>query len=145
MELDNPMTSRRAVIAAAGALTVAGLAGCEAYGGSDPAPTTPDAGAAAGAAAAPLAATADIPVGGGKIFADKKIVVTQPQAGTFKAFSAICTHAGCPVAEVKGGTINCTCHGSKFKIADGSVASGPASSPLAAVSVKVEGASITLG
>jgi Rieske Fe-S protein len=89
-----------------------------------------------------LAKTSDIPVGGGKILADKKIVITEPQAGSFKAFTAVCTHQGCTVDSVSGGTINCPCHGSKFSIANGSVVNGPAVSPLAPVSITVQGTSI---
>jgi len=103
-------------------------------------------GAAAGAAAgAALAQTGDIPVGGGTVFAAAKVVVTQPQPGTIKAFSAVCTHQGCTVGDVSGGTINCPCHGSKFRVADGSVANGPAAAPLPAVNVRVEGTAIHLG
>ncbi|MFI6183294.1 Rieske (2Fe-2S) protein [Nonomuraea sp. NPDC051191] len=91
-----------------------------------------------------LAKTADIPVGGGTVFKDQKIVVTQPTAGEFKAFSAICTHKGCPVGGVADGAIVCPCHGSKFNIADGSVTDGPADKPLAAQQIKVEGDQITL-
>jgi len=58
-------------------------------------------------------------------------VVTQPVSGTFKAFSATCTHQGCAVSEVANGTINCPCHGSRFAVADGSVTAGPATTPLA--------------
>ena len=68
---------------------------------------------------------ATIPVGGGKIFADQKVVVTQPTSGEFKAFSAVCTHQSCVVADVSGGTINCACHGSKFDITTGAVKNGP--------------------
>lgn len=89
-----------------------------------------------------LALTSDVPVGGGKILADKKIVITQPRAGSFEAFTAVCTHQGCTVSSVSGGTINCPCHGSKFSIANGSVMHGPAASPLAPVSIKVQGTSI---
>jgi Rieske Fe-S protein len=89
-----------------------------------------------------LARTADIPVGGGKILTDKKIVITQPQAGSFDAFTAVCTHQGCTVGSVAGGTINCPCHGSKFSITNGSVVNGPATSPLAPVSIKAQGSSI---
>jgi nitrite reductase/ring-hydroxylating ferredoxin subunit len=91
-----------------------------------------------------LAKTSDIPVGGGKIFKDEKVVVTQPKEGEFKAFTNICTHQQCPVASVSGGTINCTCHGSKFKIADGSVAHPPATKPLAEKQITVDGNSIRL-
>jgi Rieske Fe-S protein len=89
-----------------------------------------------------LALTSDVPVGGGKILADKKIVITQPRAGSFEAFTAVCTHQGCTVSSVSGGTINCPCHGSKFGIANGSVVTGPAASALAPVSIKVQGTSI---
>jgi Rieske Fe-S protein len=89
-----------------------------------------------------LATISAVPVGGGMILAEKKIVITQPQAGSFKAFTAVCTHQGCTVSTVSGGTINCPCHGSKFSVANGSVVGGPAPSPLAAVSIKVQGTSI---
>jgi Rieske Fe-S protein len=99
---------------------------------------------AAGGSGSALAKTGDIPTGGGTVFADRKVVVTQPTAGEFKAFSAVCTHQGCIVKDVSGGTINCPCHGSKFKIADGSVAAGPASQPLEKKAVTVTGGKITL-
>jgi Rieske Fe-S protein len=89
-----------------------------------------------------LALTSDVPAGGGKILADKKIVITQPRAGSFEAFTAVCTHQGCTVSSVSGGTINCPCHGSKFSITNGSVVGGPAPSALAPVSIKVQGTSI---
>lgn len=91
-----------------------------------------------------LARTSDIPVGGGTVFADRKVVVTQPEAGEFKAFSAICTHQGCTVNKVANGTIDCPCHGSKYRIADGSVAAGPAPRPLPAEQITVSGETITL-
>ena len=88
-------------------------------------------------------AKADIPVGGGKIFADLQAVVTQPKSGDFKAFTSVCTHQGCTVAEVVQ-TINCNCHGSKFSITDGSVVNGPATAPLAAKRVTANGNSLTV-
>ncbi|WP_327007407.1 Rieske (2Fe-2S) protein [Dactylosporangium sp. NBC_01737] len=150
-------TTRRTLLTGAGAVGLtAALAGCAAYGdtGTDtaaPAPADTGAGAtgATGDGGAPagggggFAKTSDIPVGGGKIFEDQKIVVTQPTAGQFKCFTAVCTHAGCVVGDVSGGTINCPCHGSKFKVADGSVANGPASKALKAVAIKVNGDAIT--
>jgi Rieske Fe-S protein len=99
----------------------------------------------AGASGGPeLAKTSDIPVGGGKIFKDQKVVVTQPAKDEFKAFSAICTHQGCTVGSVANGTINCPCHGSRFRIADGSVAHGPATRPLPEEKITVEGGSVRL-
>jgi nitrite reductase/ring-hydroxylating ferredoxin subunit len=103
-----------------------------------------------GAAAGPLAATTDIPEGGGTIFADQKVVVTQPAKGDFKCFSAVCTHQSCLLANVSDGTINCSCHGSKFSIEDGSNVVGPSGSAagsvpnLDAVAVKVAGGEISL-
>ena len=51
----------------------------------------------ASTAAAGGTPTSEVPVGGGKVFADTKTVVTQPTAGTFKAFDAMCPHQGCTV------------------------------------------------
>ena len=96
------------------------------------------------AAADALTSTADVPEGGGTIFADEKVVVTQPTAGEFKCFTAICTHQGCVVSGVADGTINCACHGSSFSIEDGSVQGGPASSALDEVPISVDGDSISL-
>ena len=91
-----------------------------------------------------LGLAADIPVGGGKVYTDAQVVVTQPTAGQYKAFSAICTHVGCICNQVAGGTINCPCHGAKFKITDGSVVAGPATTPLATASVTVSGGKVYL-
>jgi nitrite reductase/ring-hydroxylating ferredoxin subunit len=91
-----------------------------------------------------LGMTADIPVGGGKVFTAAKVVVTQPAKGHFKAFSAVCTHVGCLCNQVADGTINCPCHGSKFKIADGSVTAGPADAPLATAKIHVADGKIML-
>ncbi|HET6211990.1 MAG TPA: Rieske (2Fe-2S) protein [Micromonosporaceae bacterium] len=136
-----PHISRRAIVSGAGAaLAGVALAGCSTYGGSSGQPA-PDTQATGG----PVAKTADIPVGGGKLVSNGKVVVTQPRAGTFTAFSAICTHQGCAVSEIKDGTINCPCHGSRFAVADGSVANGPATEPLPAVKITVNGDSIALG
>jgi Rieske Fe-S protein len=73
------------------------------------------------------------------INADAKVVVTQPTAGEFKAFSSTCTHMGCQVTGISGGHITCPCHGSSYSIADGSVQGGPAPRPLPKVAIKVEG------
>jgi Rieske Fe-S protein len=91
-----------------------------------------------------LISTSQVPEGGGVIFDSKEVVVTQPTAGEFKCFSAICTHSGCTVASVSGGTINCTCHGSQFSMEDGSVVAGPAPSPLPPKNIVVKGTSVNL-
>ncbi len=153
-----PEMTRRAVVAGTGALAASAAFACSSYGNPaqpasqaplEPAPLEPVAPATpddppAGPAGESLASTADIPVGGGQVFADQNVVVTQPQAGTFKAFSAVCTHQGCTVSKVASGTIDCPCHGSKFAIADGSVVDGPASRPLEERQVTVSGDSIQL-
>ena len=144
---------RQKVIVGAGlGLIAAALAACSTYGkkpeaSGDTATTTTEAapGTSAPGPAAPANAivkTAEVPVGSGVIV--DEIVVTQPSAGEFKGFSAICTHKGCTVDEVADGTINCPCHGSKFNL-DGSVANGPATKPLEAKTVAVQGDSIVLG
>jgi Rieske Fe-S protein len=153
-----PVASRRALFAGAGAAAAAVVvAGCSSYnansgvGASAPATTSAPAatggagGSAAGGASGALAATSEVPVDGGKILTDKKIVITQPASGTFKAFTAVCTHLGCTVGSVSGGTINCPCHGSKYSIKDGSVVNGPAPKPLAPIAIKVDGTSIVEG
>jgi len=94
--------------------------------------------------ASALTTTSEVPVGGGAIFAAQGVVVTQPNEGEFKAFSAICTHQQCPVSSVEGGTINCNCHGSKYSIENGSVTAGPAPSPLEEKTVTVDGENISV-
>jgi len=154
-ESSAPGLSRRAVVAGAGGVAAVGL--LTACGGSvatapaptaapeqAPAPSAAPSGAASSSGTA-LTSTSDVPVGGGTVFADKDVVVTQPTAGDFKAFSATCTHQGCKVKSVTGGNIVCPCHGSKFAIADGSVTNGPAKSPLPEKTISVDGGSIVLG
>jgi Rieske Fe-S protein len=143
--------SRRTVlrgVAAAGALGVATplLSGCGGGGGNsssgggstsgnDPSP----------AAGSELVAISDVPVGGGTILTGPKIVVTQPDKGDFKAFTAICTHQGCTVGSVSDGFIVCPCHGSQYAIATGKPTSdSPAKAPLAPVDIKVKGNEIDL-
>ena len=95
--------------------------------------------------ASALATTSEIPVGSGKIFTSEKVVVTQPNSGDFKAFSAVCTHMGCIVSTISNGTIDCPCHGSQYSISTGAVVGGPAPSPLPAQAIKVTGSNIFLG
>ena len=91
------------------------------------------------AGGAVLVKTAEVPVGSGIILDEAKVVVTQPAAGDFKAFSSICTHLSCPLNGISGDRITCTCHGSSFSISDGTPAGGPARSPLEEIAVTVDG------
>ena len=161
-----PLTRRAVVAGGCGLAAVATLTACAGYGAGGPVTASAPneaAGTAGGAASGPagasaggsppgtagaganaVAAVADVPVGGGIVLAGQDLVVTQPVAGTFKGFSATCTHQGCKVAEVKGGTINCPCHGSRFAVADGTPAAGPATKPLPEKAVTVQGSSVVL-
>ncbi|MFD5481715.1 Rieske (2Fe-2S) protein [Streptomyces hawaiiensis] len=141
-------TTRRTVLLATGATGAAALVAACGGGGDDNGSASTGSPTGQDATNAPagqvLANIDEIPVGGGKIFKDEEVVVTQPEQGQFKAFSAICTHQRCTVGSVSGGTINCPCHGSKFQIADGAVAHGPATRPLPAEQITVEGNSVRL-
>lgn len=159
-----PVVSRRAMILGAGAVGAVGvLAAC----GSDETPTTAstttpattpatapatsgsaasgtDPGASAGAAGPSVISAADIPVGGGTVFRDQQVVVTQPTAGDYKAFSAMCTHQSCLVGDVSDGKIICRCHMSQFSITDGAVLRGPANRPLGSKTLTERNGSITI-
>lgn len=146
MPFDDLQVPRQHLIRGAGLVLSAGaLAACgsgedkPAAGGesSKPAESSEAAPAEGGA----IAKTADVPVGSGVIV--DGVVITQPVAGEFKAFSAVCTHKGCDMNKVADGTIDCPCHGSKFNL-DGTVAKGPATEPLEPKAVAVQGESIVL-
>jgi nitrite reductase/ring-hydroxylating ferredoxin subunit len=148
-QIEPGKATRRGVFAGAGAVGAASL--LAACGGEDAptvsastAPTTATTTAAKGASGTVVAKTADIPVGGGKIFPEQGVVVTQPTANVFVGFDSICTHQQCVLTSVSDGKINCACHFSAFAINDGGVLSPPASKPLTAKELKVEGEEIRL-
>ena len=128
------LTSRRVVLNSAGiaALTLC-LAGC-----SPAAQGTPS----ASASGPTTLKTADVPVGGGKIVGS--FVVTQPKAGTYEAFSVLCTHQNLPVQQVTDAAIVCGRHGSTYSLADGTVLTGPAEKALTKATVKVDGDTLTI-
>ncbi|MBC3844289.1 Rieske (2Fe-2S) protein [Streptacidiphilus sp. 4-A2] len=130
--------SRRSVLRGAAAAGVAGaatvgLAACSS--GSS---------AATSSGPVTLGEATGVPVGGGTLYRSQQIVVTQPTAGAYKAFSAVCTHAGCIVDGVSNGVIQCPCHGSQFNIATGAVVTGPATSALPAKTVTVTGGKLVV-
>ena len=145
--------SRRWVMAGAAGLSVTALAACSSgtttsagsAGGGSATGGTPGAASAGsgGAAGTPVAKVAEVPVGGGFIAKEAKVVVTQPTAGVFSGYSVVCPHRSCAVSSVRDKEIICPCHGSTFGL-DGGVISGPATSGLMAVKVKVSGTDIVL-
>jgi cytochrome b6-f complex iron-sulfur subunit len=151
-EADTLSRRKMLTVGSVGLLGVAGLAAC---GGGDTSTDTP---AASDTGAAPSAAAGDsgssaatsltklskVPVGGSvAVTVDgKPVIVAQPSAGKAVAFSAVCTHQGCTVAA--GTTLKCPCHGSTFDPATGKNLSGPAPSPLPAVSVEVVDGDVVL-
>jgi Rieske Fe-S protein len=86
-----------------------------------------------------LATVSQLPTGGGIILGSKKIVLTRGPDGVVHGFSAICTHQGCTVNQVSGGTIDCPCHGSRFNAFTGAVVNGPATRPLPQAPIVVRG------
>ncbi|MFF2267725.1 Rieske (2Fe-2S) protein [Cellulosimicrobium cellulans] len=143
--------TRRVVLAGSGAgAALALLAAC---GGGGPTGTRDDgtSGGEGSGGGGPdvgpgqaLASVDDVPVGGAlAVTVDgAPLLVTQPEEGTFAAFSAICTHQGCTVAPGDGELL-CPCHASRYDLATGAVLGGPAPSPLPEVPVTVDGGEVT--
>jgi Rieske Fe-S protein len=136
-----PSAARRTVLRGAAlagtvAVTGAGLTAC----GPDKSAT-----AAGPTALVDLGAASAVPAGGAKLYRDDKVVVSQPKPGTFKAFSAVCTHQGCVLDSVDGTTVSCPCHGSQFNAETGAVVQGPASKALPAVGIEEAGGRLTAG
>jgi cytochrome b6-f complex iron-sulfur subunit len=143
--------TRRAVLAGSGAgAALAALAACGGTppsgtrGGTDDVADEGTGGGAGVAAGQVLARTDDVPVGGavGVTVDGAQLLVTQPEEGTFAAFSAVCTHQACTVAPGEGELV-CPCHASRYDLATGEVLGGPAPSPLPEVDVTVESGEVT--
>ncbi|MEU5875339.1 Rieske (2Fe-2S) protein [Glycomyces sp. NPDC047369] len=133
-------------LGAAGALAACGTAespsdsstssGSDATTGGSTDGSTGDAGGDA------VAATADVPEGGGIVVDDT--VIVQPSADEFLAFSAVCPHMGTIVNPPDAaGDIICPNHGSTFSL-EGELEKGPAETGLTPVDITVEDGQIFL-
>ncbi|WP_171167739.1 Rieske (2Fe-2S) protein [Streptomyces sp. I05A-00742] len=132
-------TSRRTVLRGAALAGAAGLGvtacGGEPGGEASPTPTAP----------VELGAASEVPLGGARLYREERLMVAQPKKGEYKAFSAVCTHAGCVVSKIEDGTAICNCHGSRFDANTGKVLHGPATVPLPDVPVRVTGDRLVAG
>ncbi len=92
-----------------------------------------------------LAATDEVPVGDGILVSidDQKIVVAQPEEGTFTAFGAVCPHAGTLVQPDEDKFL-CASHSAHFSATTGAVLDGPPKQGLTKVPVAVEGGSVVV-
>ena len=142
------------VIAGAGIAAVT-LAACGDNSGSassaatpqTPAGSAPASPAGNASSGAQIAQAADVPVGGIFAFEDPQggpAFLLQPAAGTFLAYSGICTHNGCTVGyDEAAAEFACPCHGARFEVATGEPVQGPAQKPLTAIAVVEAGGVIS--
>ncbi|MEU5479953.1 Rieske (2Fe-2S) protein [Streptomyces mirabilis] len=133
------MPARRTVLRGAALTPVAGVAlsACSggSGGGTPAAPTAP----------VELGAESEVAKGGAKLYREENVVVSRAENGSLKAFSTICTHAGCAINKLQGTTLICPCHGSEFDAATGKVLQAPATVPLEELSVQAKGGRIVAG
>jgi Rieske Fe-S protein len=115
-----------------------GLAACAAPGDGGPADATPT-------APVDLGAESEVAKGGAKLYRDRNVVVGREESGALKAYSTICTHAGCPINKLQGTTLVCPCHGSQFDALTGKVVQTPATEPLNELPVRTANGRIIVG
>ncbi|MFJ9349512.1 Rieske 2Fe-2S domain-containing protein [Streptomyces sp. NPDC101237] len=140
MPAARPSASRRTVLRGAAVTPVAGLglAACSAPGGGSSADATPT-------APVDLGAETEVAKGGAKLYRDHNVVVSRSADGALKAYSTICTHAGCAINKLQGTTLVCPCHGSQFDALTGKVVQSPATEPLNEMPVKAANGRIVAG
>ncbi|MGW0081709.1 Rieske (2Fe-2S) protein [Streptomyces sp. NPDC003393] len=134
-----PSARRRTILRGAALTPVAGLGlvACGPEGGAS-APAAPT-------APVDLGPESEVPKGGAKLYRDHNVVVSRDAGGALKAFSTVCTHAGCPINKLQDTTLICPCHGSRFDATTGEVVQSPATEPLVALPVRAEGGKIVAG
>lgn len=143
MSQQTPRLTRRNALVGGVAGVGLGLPLLAACGDDDTAITDPTPTSSSSEPAAAFASTSDVPVGGGAVFPDQGVVVTQPTEGEFLGFSITCTHQGCPVDSVTEEGIYCPCHGSIFDLGSGEPTGGPATAPLGSIALIVQGSDIS--
>jgi thiosulfate dehydrogenase (quinone) large subunit len=160
-----PASTRRALLAELGgmAVAVAGIAALArgAYTGpilAKSAPSGAGRGGGPGSASAATTGGGKPPPGAVKLGPGKRLprgqaatysdpstgsadLLIRESNGDLKAFSAVCTHAGCTVG-YEGGTIVCPCHGAQYSAETGEVLGGPAPEGLAPKKVVESGGQI---
>jgi Rieske Fe-S protein len=134
-----PSPSRRTVLRSAALTPVAGLGltACQAAGGTT-APATPT-------APVELGKDGEVAEGHARLYREHNLVVSRAENGSLKAYSTICTHAGCPIDRLEGTTLVCPCHGSEFDARTGRVLRSPATEPLHELSVESRNGEIVAG
>ncbi|MEU7055586.1 Rieske 2Fe-2S domain-containing protein [Streptomyces sp. NPDC046197] len=135
-----PSASRRTVLRGAALTPVAGLALSACAPGGDGASV-----AATPTGPVELGAESEIAKGGAKLYRDHNVVVSRGADGALKAFSTICTHAGCPINKLQGTTLVCPCHGSQFDATTGKVVQSPATEPLQELAVRADNGKVVAG
>ncbi|MEU0226043.1 Rieske 2Fe-2S domain-containing protein [Streptomyces sp. NPDC006284] len=127
-----PAPSRRTVLRSAAATPVAGLGLAACSPGDD--------GAAPARPTAPvdLGAEGAVAEGEAKLYREENVVVSRGGDGVLKAFSTVCTHAGCPIKKLEGAKLVCPCHGSEFDARSGEVLHAPATVALIELPVEVK-------
>jgi Rieske Fe-S protein len=73
-------------------------------------------------------------VGGSLVVSEAGVIVLHVAPEDFRAFTNVCTHAGCGISQFVAERLRCQCHGSEFDVAGVNVA-GPAPLPLARYAV----------
>ncbi len=125
-----------------GAGSGAGSHGAHSAAGGSTSGSTPSASAGSGsgggsslpAGAVKLGPGSRLPSGQAATYSDpadgSPDILIRDSEGNLKAFSAVCTHAGCTVG-YEGGTIICPCHGGEYSAETGEVIAGPPPTGLA--------------
>ncbi|MEV5512275.1 Rieske 2Fe-2S domain-containing protein [Streptomyces flaveolus] len=126
-----PVPSRRTVLRSAALTPVAGLGLAACSPGDDGAAAQPT-------APVDLGAEGEVAQGAAKLYRDQNVVVSRAQDGSLKAYSTICTHAGCPIKKLEGTKLVCPCHGSEFDARTGEVLHAPATVALTELRVDVQ-------